>query len=227
MNHKTVSIHHFEGTASGNKAKTALSFFDIVLHFTLPTIELEHLIRSYFHCSDNERIQVEHLPARFLNLEDNSTGLPPGSCLVQECAVFGSVIHLIVFRCVVQCLVFLLSQFAENSMFIQADGILYLQSFSSRTSYRFMEAKPHSHLQNRHRWMSFSIHLKDENSNKLKHSNYVGLIQSLNCYSMNNSGLILFYSSSPSHFPSANFAASCTHAINSSSICSSRSIMIW
>ena len=50
--------------------------------------------------------------------------------------------------------------------------------------------------------MFFSIHLKDENSNKLKHSNYMGLIQSLSCYSMNNSGLILFYSSySPPTFP--------------------------
>ena len=129
MNHKAVCIHHFGRTAYAAKAKTILPFLDVVLHFAPPAIEPDHLVRSQLHCGDKERIQVDHLTVRFLNLEDNPAGMAPGSCLIQEFSVFNRIIHLIVFRCAVQRLVFLLRQLAEDGIFFQADGIFTVLVF--------------------------------------------------------------------------------------------------
>ena len=82
MDHKAVLIYCFVETAYTGKTEAAFPFLDVVLHFPAPAIELDHLVRGYFHCSDNERIQVDHLTIGLFDLKDHPAGMDPGAGLV-------------------------------------------------------------------------------------------------------------------------------------------------
>ena len=107
MYQQPVRIYQFGGTAHGCKIKTAFAFFDKIFHLSSAAIKLEYLIGFHFHSCDNKGIQVDHLSIRLFNFKYDSARMAPGSGLIQEFAVFYSVIHLIVLCCTVQSLVFL------------------------------------------------------------------------------------------------------------------------
>ena len=78
-----VSIYDTGMTADGGKVETAFGFFDEIFHLPASAIKQDYVVWLCFHLCDNERVHMNKLVRRLLDLEDYSSCMRPGACLIR------------------------------------------------------------------------------------------------------------------------------------------------
>lgn len=94
-------------TADSGKVKSTFVFLNEVFHLAPATVKLDDLIRFHIHVCNNKGVHVRQLAVGFLDFENHTPWIFPGTCLIHKFAISYCITNLILLSCFVQIFIFI------------------------------------------------------------------------------------------------------------------------